>query len=392
MLDNPGAFRRSSRLAGIELSEIVSISERAWRMRDEGRDVIALSTGEPDFPTPDFVIEAADAALKAGQTTYPPMAGTAALREAVVEEHGRQSSEVVISTGAKQVLHNALLATLDAGDEVILPTPLWTSYADMVQIAGGTPATVPCPMAAGFKLSPDALADAITPRTRWVMLNSPSNTSGAIYTATEIAALAKVLDAHPHVWVISDEIFEHLSFQPFVSFVTAAPQLASRRLIVYGVSKAWSMTGWRIGWGVGPAPLIAAMIAVQGQSTSGAATGSQAGALAALRGPRALLAERRVALQSRRDHVVAALNAMPGLECPVPDGAFYVFPSVVGALRPEESDGDFCARVLVEADLALVPGRAFGLPGHVRLSFAYSENTLDADLSRLGAYLQKELA
>ncbi|KMW59363.1 Aspartate aminotransferase [Candidatus Rhodobacter oscarellae] len=391
MLDSPSEFRRSGRLAGIELSEIVQISERARQMRDEGRDVIALSTGEPDFPTPAFVIEAAFDAMRNGETRYTPTAGTPALRQAVADEHGRQASEVIVSNGAKQVLSSALLATLDPGDEVILPTPFWTSYADMVVVAGGVPVTVPCPMEAGFKLSPEALEAAITPRTRWLMLNAPSNPSGAIYTATEIAALAAVLDRHPHVWVISDEIYAHLSYAPFTSFTAAAPQLASRTLIVSGVSKAWSMTGWRIGWGVGPASLIKAMVVVQGQSTSGASSVSQAAALAALSGPRGLLAERRDAFRARRQKVVAGLNALPGITCPEPDGAFYVFPSCSAALRPGESCGDFCARILDQAGVALVPGRAFGLPGHFRLSFAYSDDALDAALARLSDALTGDL-
>lgn len=388
MLDNPNSFRRATRLDGVELSEIVQISERARRMKDEGRDVIALSTGEPDFPTPDFVIDAALAAARAGDTRYPPTAGTPALRQAIAEEHGRHPGEVIVSTGAKQVLSNALLATLNPGDEVILPTPFWTSYADMVVVAGGVPVTVACPMSVGFKLSPEALESAITPKTRWLMLNAPSNPSGAIYSATEIAALAEVLEHHPHIWVISDEIYAHLSFAPFVSFTAAAPGLAAHTLIVSGVSKAWSMTGWRIGWGVGPVPLIKAMIAVQGQSTSGASSVSQAAALAALQGPRTLLTERREAFRARRDKVASALNAMPGITCPTPDGAFYVFPSCTEAQGPGETCGDFCARILEQAGVALVPGRAFGLPGHFRLSFAYSDDALDAGLARLRAALE----
>jgi aspartate aminotransferase len=388
MLDNPNQFRRATRLDGIELSEIVQISERARNMKDEGRDVIALSTGEPDFPTPDFVIDAALAAAGAGDTRYTPTAGTPALRQAIAEEHGRHLGEVIVSTGAKQVLSNALLATLNSGDEVILPTPFWTSYADMVVVAGGVPVTVACPMSAGFKLSPEALEAAITPKTRWLMLNAPSNPSGAIYSATEIAALAEVLERHRHVWVISDEIYAHLSFAPFFSFTAAAPALAARTLIVSGVSKAWSMTGWRIGWGVGPVPLIKAMIVVQGQSTSGASSVSQAAALAALQGPRTLLTERREAFRARRDKVATALNVMPGIACPTPDGAFYVFPSCTEALGPGETCGDFCARILEQAGVALVPGRAFGLPGHFRLSFAYSDDALNAGLARLGAALE----
>lgn len=393
MLDDPaGSFRRAQRLTGLDLSEIVRISERAARLRAEGRDVVTLSTGEPDFPTPDFVIDAALAAARGGQTRYPPTAGNADLRAAIAEDHGRQMAEVIVSTGAKQVLANALLATLDPGDEVIMPTPFWTSYADMVRIAGGIDVQVACPMADGFKLSPAALEAAITPRTRWLMLNSPSNPSGAVYSASEIAALAEVLERHPQVWIISDEIYAHLSYVRFASFTAVAPQLAHRTLIVNGVSKAWAMTGWRIGWGVGPAPLIKAMTAVQGQSTSGACTVSQAAALAALTGDRALLDDRRAAFRDRRDRVVAALNAMPGLSCLEPDGAFYAFPSCSALLGDGRSDGDFCAALLEQAGVAVVPGRAFGLPGHFRLSFAYSDAELDDGLARIRTVIETEAA
>jgi len=382
-------FKRAKRLNGLELSEIVRISERAARLRAEARDVIALSTGEPDFPTPDFVIDAAFAAALDGQTRYTPTAGTPALRTAVVREHGRELAEVMISTGAKQVLANALFASLDTGDEVIMPTPFWTSYADIVRIAGGTGVTVPCAMEDGFKLSLEALEAKITSRTRWLMLNSPSNPSGAVYSVRELLALAEVLEQHPQVWIISDEIYAHLTYTRFSSFTAVAPQLAHRTLIVNGVSKAWAMTGWRIGWGVGPAPLIKAMTAVQGQSTSGASSVSQAAALAALEGDRDLLATRCEAFRIRRDRVVASLNAMPGLNCLVPDGAFYVFPSCQGALAKGKSDSDFCAALMDKAGVAVVPGRAFGLPGHFRLSFAYSDEQLETGLARIAAALER---
>jgi aspartate aminotransferase len=244
-------------------------------------------------------------------------------------------------------------------------------------------------MESGFKLTAEALEAAITPRTRWLMLNSPSNPSGAVYSASEIAALAAVLEKHPQVWIISDEIYAHLSFARFASFTAVAPQLAHRTLIVSGVSKAWSMTGWRIGWGVGPVALIKAMIAVQGQSTSGASSVSQAAALAALTGDRSLLNERKDIFKARRDVVVAALNDIPGLRCAVPDGAFYAFPSCADALNPGETDGDFCARLLDQVGVALVPGRAFGLPGHFRLSFAYADEALTEGLARIRSALTK---
>lgn len=382
----PNPIPRADRLTGLELSEIVQISERAARLRQQGRDIVALSTGEPDFPTPDWVIDAAMAAARAGETRYTPTAGTPALRAAVAEAHGREASEVVISTGAKQVLANALLATVNPGDEVILPAPFWTSYADMVRLAGGVPVILPCGADQGFKLRPEQLAAAITPRSAWLMLNSPSNPSGAIYSATEIAALAEVLRPHRQVKILSDEIYAHLSFARFTSFVAAAPDLADRTLIVSGVSKAWAMTGWRIGWGVGPTGLIKAMTAVQGQVTSGASSVSQAAALAALTGDPALLAARRDIYRARRDRVVAALDAMPGITCAAPAGAFYAFPRYAG------DDGALCAALLEEAGVAVVPGRAFGMPGHFRLSFAYSDTDLDAGLARISGFLEGHAA
>lgn len=378
-------FRRAARLDGLELSAIARVSERAAQMRQAGADVVSLSTGEPDFPTPDFVINAAAEAARAGQTRYTPTAGTPALREAVAQNHGREIAEVIISTGAKQVLANALLATLNPGDEVILPTPYWTSYGDIVKFCQGVGVEVACPMAAGFKLTPQALAAAITGKTRWLILNSPSNPTGAVYTAQEIAALAKVLEAHPQVWVISDEIYAHLSYVPHVSFTAAAPHLAHRTLIVNGVSKAWSMTGWRIGWGVGPAPLIKAMIAAQGQLTSGACSVSQAAALAAIAGDRELLQTRCESFRERRDLVVDGLNRLEGVSCERPDGAFYAFP----AISPQRHGNavDFCARLLEEAKVAVVPGEAFGAPEHFRLSFAYSREALTQALKRMARFV-----
>lgn len=383
----PQAFARAERLTGIELSEIVQLSERANRLKGDGRYVIALSTGEPDLPTPAEIVDAAHAAARRGETRYPPTAGTSALREAVAARFGSDPGNVIISTGAKQVIANAMLATLNPGDEVITPAPFWTSYADMVRLAAGRPVILPCTMDQGFKLTPEALERAITPRTRWLMLNSPSNPSGAVYSTAEIAALARVLDRHPHVWVLSDEIYRELAFVPFASFTEAAPNLADRTLIVDGVSKAWSMTGWRIGWGVGPASLISAMVAVQGQLTSGACSIAQAAAVAALGMGDAVLDERRAIFRDRRDRVVTALQAMPGLTCTSPEGAFYAFPGCAAHLAAQDgrfdSDAALCAWLLDTAGVAVVPGRAFGLPGHLRLSFAYSVADLTRALDRL---------
>lgn len=383
------AFTRAARITNLDLSEIVQLTEKAAALKAAGRDVVALSTGEPDFPTPDHVIAAAHQAALAGKTRYPATLGTADLRAAIAADCGVTAPEVIVSTGAKQVLANAMLASLNPGDEVIIPAPYWTSYSDIVLMSGGRPVVIPCSMAEGFKLSPTALAAAITPRTRWLMLNSPSNPTGAVYTAQELRALGQVLASHPHVWVLTDEIYRHLNFTPFTRLVEAVPDLAERTLTVDGVSKAWSMTGWRIGWGVGPVALIKAMGAVQGQVTSGACSIAQAAALAALTGDQSLLVTRRAELRARRDRVVAALQAMPGVDCPSPDGAFYAFPRVAGAIAAtgHADDAAFCRWLLEEHGLALVPGRAFGLPGHLRLSFAYSSADLEKGLSRMAAAL-----
>lgn len=384
------AFTRADRIRGLEVSEIVQISEEAATLRAAGRDVVSLSTGEPDFPTPSHVIEAAHQAALQGQTRYTANSGTPALRAAVAAQAGVTATEVIVSTGAKQVIANAMLATLNPGDEVVMPAPFWTSYADIVSMAGGRPVVVPCPMETGFKLSPSALKAALTPRTRWLMLNSPSNPSGAVYSAAELRALAEVLTRHPQVWILSDEIYRHLAYVPFTPFTEAAPDLLDRTLIVDGVSKAYAMTGWRIGWGIGPKALIGAMGTVQGQVTSGASSVSQAAALAALTGDQSLLATRRADWQARRDRVVTGLNAIPGIDCPSPDGAFYVFPRITAAMQAtgHATDADFCRWLLHDHGVALVPGRAFGLPGHLRLSFAYSQADLDKGLARIAAALE----
>ena len=391
-MNKVASFQRAERIRGLEVSEIVQISEQAAALKAQGRDVVSLSTGEPDFPTPAAVIEAAHQAALRGQTRYTANSGTADLRAAIAAGAGGAvtAANVIVSTGAKQVIANAMLATLDPGDEVVMPAPFWTSYADIVSMAGGRPVVVPCGMEAGFKLSPEALEAAITPRTRWLMLNSPSNPSGAVYSGAELRGLAKVLDRHPGVWVMSDEIYQHLNFVPFTRLADAVPELRDRMLTVDGVSKAYSMTGWRIGWGIGPAALIAAMGAVQGQVTSGACSVAQAAALAALTGDQGLLDTRRAELLARRDRVVAALAALPGIDCPAPEGAFYVFPRITRAMEAtgHATDAEFCRWLLQDHGVALVPGRAFGLPGHLRLSFAYSDADLTKGLSRLSDALK----
>ena len=388
-------LQKADRIDGMALSEIVAISEAAARLRSAGHDVLALSTGEPDFPTPAHICDAAHRAMQAGQTRYPPTAGTAALRSAIAEKAGVEAANVIVATGAKQVLADVFLAALNSGDEVIVPAPYWTSYSDIIALSGGETVMLPCGADAGFKMTPKQLEAAITPRTRWVLLNSPSNPSGAVYSATELAALGEVLARHPHVWIASDEIYDLICYVPFTSFRAACPDLAERTIVINGVSKAHAMTGWRIGWGIAPAELIQAMTAVQGQITSGACSIAQAAALEAVTGDQSHIAERQAAFRDRRDFVVEALNAIPGITCSVPDGAFYVFPScaaMLGQRTPDgtllETDADFCAYVLAKTGLAIVPGRAFGLPGHFRLSSAYARADLEDGCARLNRAVQ----
>ena len=336
-------LRPALRMATIGLSEIVQVSEAAAALKASGRDVISLGTGEPDFPTPPHVIEAAHAAAMAGETKYTATQGTLSLRRAIAEACARDNgytaspAEIIVSTGAKQVIFNAFFATLDEGDEVLIPAPYWTSYSDMVTICGGVAKIIPTSGAEGFRLSASALAAAITPRTRWLLLNSPGNPSGAVLSAADQAELADVLRAHPHVAVLSDEIYQHICYVPFTSFRSVAPDLADRTLIVNGVSKFASMTGWRLGWGIGPAALIKTMAEVQGQVTSGASSISQAAAIAALLGPQDYIAPRREAFRKRRDLVAAALNATGRLNCPLPDGAFYLYADCIALFWPDHA-------------------------------------------------------
>ena len=302
-------------------------------------------------------------------------------------------SEIIVCTGAKQVLFNAFFATLDAGDEVILAAPYWTSYPDIVTVCGGVPLVLPTSSETGFRITPEQLRAAITPRTRWLLLNSPSNPSGAVYSAADMEGLAEVLRDNTHVALISDEIYQHICYVPFTSFRVAAPDLADRMLIVNGVSKSYAMTGWRLGWGIGPKRLIDAMIAVQSQITSGASSVSQAAAVAALTGDQQLLAERCDDFLERRDIVAHALNATGMIRCGSADGAFYLFPdcsATFGKTAPDgtliEKDADFCAALLRCEGVALVPGRAFGVPGYFRLSYAYSRASLVEACNRIARF------
>nr|WP_310618056.1 pyridoxal phosphate-dependent aminotransferase [Pantoea cypripedii] len=388
----------SNTLSRIKPSASNAASQLARDMKAQGKDVIALSSGEPDFDTPEHIKQAALQAMTQGETKYPPIAGIPALREAVVAKFKRDNQleytvkQVIVSNGAKQIISNALMATMNAGDEVIIPAPYWVSYPEMVSLAGGTPVTVAVSEAQGFKLSAEALEQAITPKTKWLLFNSPSNPTGAVYSFEELRALSDVLLRHPHVWVMCDDIYEQLIYDDnqFYTFPQVEPALMERSLVINGVSKAYAMTGWRVGYGAGPATLIKAMETIQGQITSGVSSISQWAAVAALNGPQDFLNEWRASFVMRRNYVVEALNAAPGLTCQVPAGAFYVYPSCAGVLNkttPEgrviRSDKDFTEALLESEGVALVHGDAFGLAPNFRLSYAASMEQLQEACTRI---------
>ncbi len=381
----------AERLDRVSPSQTIAISSKARALKAAGRDIISLSAGEPDFDTPANVKAAAIRAIEAGDTKYTDVSGTKALREAVVAKFKRDSnldyavSEVMVSTGGKQVIFNAMVATLNAGDEVIIPAPCWVSYPDIVALADGKPVIVPCGENSGFKLSAQDLDAAITPRTKWLILNSPSNPTGAAYTAAELRALAEVLLRHPQVWVLTDDIYEKLVYDGF-KFTTIAevePRLRERTLTMNGCSKAYAMTGWRIGFCGGPAALIRAMDKLQSQSTSNTSSISQAAAVEALNGPQGFLHEMTAVYKARRDLVVSLLNEAPGLHCLTPEGAFYVFPSIAGCIGKKSRSGvvitddeAFVTALLDEEGVAAVHGAAFMYPGHFRISYATDTESL----------------
>lgn len=376
----------------------MKLSQIARDLKAAGHEVFGLGEGEPDFDTPPHVVEAAHKAAIQGQTRYTSVAGTTELRAAAAEKLRTENSlqcdpaDVVVGTGAKQLIFNALLATLDPGDEVVIPSPYWVSYPGMVRIANGTPVVVACDAAVGFKLQPDAFASAIGPRTRWVILNSPSNPSGAVYSIEELAALAEVVREQPGVCVICDDIYEKIVFGKarFATMAEAAPDLTDRILTVNGVSKSHAMTGWRIGYAAGPPDLITAMVKLQGQSTTNASSVGQAAALAALTGPQEFLATWRDAYERRRDLVYEILSGISGLSVFQPEGAFYHFVNceeLLGATAPDgtllEHDGGFCRHLLDVAGVAVVPGSEFGTPGYFRLCFAKSDDLLERGCLRI---------
>ncbi|WP_454252571.1 pyridoxal phosphate-dependent aminotransferase [Pseudomonas sp. Marseille-Q7302] len=394
-------------LSSVGVSEILKITERANALRRQGADLLVLGAGEPDFDTPEHIKEAAIQAIRAGQTKYTVLDGSPALKEAIRRKFARENDlvfaqdEVTASAGAKQVIFNAMMATLDAGDEVIIPAPFWVTYADIVAILGGTPVVLPCREEDGFRLTAAALEAAITPRTRWVMLNSPSNPSGAAYGEEHYRPLLEVLLRHPQVWLMVDDMYEHILYDGFC-FVTPAalePRLRERTLTINGVSKAYAMTGWRLGYAGGPRALIQAMASVQSQVTSCPSSVSQAAAIAALDGPQDIVHERCELFRERRDLVVDALNAVPGLSARRPEGAFYVYASCAGVLGRRtpngeviDSDTAFTRYLMDEGGVAVVPGSAFGLAPYFRVSYATSREVLEEACRRIAEATQRLLA
>jgi aspartate aminotransferase len=388
----------ADRLNRISPSQTIAISSKARALKAEGRDIISLSAGEPDFDTPDHIKQAAITAIQSGDTKYTDVAGTAALRKAVAEKFKRDSGldykpeEIIVSTGGKQVIFNAMLATVQAGDEVVIPTPCWVSYPDIVALAEGTPVFVPCGQNNGFKMRAEDLEAAITPKTKWVFLNSPNNPSGAAYSAEELLPICDVLLKHPNVWVFTDDIYEKLTYDGFkpATIVQVEPALRERTITMNGCSKAYAMTGWRIGFAGAPVALIKALDKLQSQSTSNTSSISQAAAVAALNGPEDGLHEMVRVYKERRDLVVDMLNAAPGITCSKPEGAFYVFPSIHGCIGKTTAKGvkintdeDFVIALLDEEGVAAVHGSAFIYPGHFRISYATSTEALREACTRI---------
>ncbi|MFD2181352.1 pyridoxal phosphate-dependent aminotransferase [Rhodoplanes azumiensis] len=385
-------------LARIKPSATIAVADKARALKAAGRDVIGLGSGEPDFDTPDNIKDAAIKAIRDGKTKYTNVDGIPELKAAVARKFETENglkykpSQISVGTGGKQVLYNAFMATLNPGDEVIVPAPYWVSYPEMVLLAGGTPVEVPTTQASGFKLTAEALEHAIGPKTKWLLLNSPSNPSGAAYTRAELKALTDVLLRHPHVWVMTDDMYEHLVYDDFV-FTTPAqvePGLYDRTLTVNGVSKAYCMTGWRIGFAGGPEPLIQAMATIQSQSTSNPSSIAQWASVEALNGPKDFIPAHNAVFKERRDLVVSMLNQANGIDCPTPEGAFYVFPScagTIGKVAPSgkriETDQDFVTELLEAEGVAVVQGSAFGHGPNFRISYATATSALQAACERI---------
>jgi len=391
------------RLEAAKPSATYKIIDRVAARRAEGAKIISLCAGEPDFDTPEHIRTAAISAINSGQTRYTQVAGLRTLREAIARKYQRENGldvswqDTLVCSGGKQVIFNALAATLNEGDEVVIPAPYWVSYPEMVELCGGESRIVACGAESGFKLTPQALAEAIGPKTRWLILNSPSNPTGAVYDRDELQALAEVLLAHPQVLILADDIYEHLLFdgRDFLTLAQVEPRLAARTLTMNGVSKAYAMTGWRIGFATGPRWLLEAMEKLQGQQTSGACSISQHAAIAALDGPKDFIAHSREVFQRRRDFMVELLNQAPGISCEVPGGAFYAFADCSGLIgkrspagRELVNDEAVALALLEEANVAVVQGSAFGLPGYLRIAYALDDESLRAACQAIHRFCQ----
>lgn len=393
----------AKRLSAVKPSPTLAVTTKAKELKAQGVDVVDLGVGEPDFPTPKHICDAAKAALDRGETKYVPVAGTLAFRQAICGKLKRENNldytpdEITVNCGGKGTLYNLFIATVDEGDEVVIPAPYWVSYPDMVRLAGGTPVFVTGYEENGFKITPDDLEKAITPKTKWFVLNSPSNPSGAAYSREELRALADVLERHENVWIVSDEIYEHIVYDGFKSYSIAAvaPELKNRTMTVNGLSKSFSMTGWRVGYAAGPVEVIKAMNKVQSQSTSHAVSFCQSAGVVALNSPMDFLAERNATFKARRDMVAAKLNAVKGMSCRTPEGAFYLYPSVAGCIGKKTPDGkviendtDFASALLEAEGVAVVPGVAFGLSPYFRLSYATSTEALEKACERIKRFCE----
>ena len=394
----------AERLNRVSISASVIMTIKARELAAQGIKVISLASGEPDFPSPPHAIEAAHQAALAGDTKYPPQDGTRRLKEAVQRKFKRDNNldyaldEIMVTNGGKQSIFNAFMATVDPGDEVLIPAPFWVSYAEMAKVAGGVPVTINCPQNNGFKLRPEDLDAAITPKTKWVMINFPNNPTGAACSRAEMQAIAAVLMKHPHVWIMTDDMYEHLIYDGF-EFCTIAdvePRLKDRTLTVNGASKTYAMTGWRVGFCGGPKALIKGMMNMQGQATAGVSTISQAAVAAALDGPQELVRERAEEYRQRRDLVVEMLNAAPGISCHKPEGAFYVFPNIAGCIgktskggRKIETDTDFAMALLEEKYVATVQGTAYGMSPYLRISYATNTENLREACGRIQEFCRE---
>jgi aspartate aminotransferase len=394
----------SKRLSSVKPSPTIAVTTKAAELKASGKDIIGLGAGEPDFDTPDHIKIAAKIAIDKGQTKYTAVDGTPELKKAICAKFKRENNlnyepkQITVGTGGKQVLYNALMATLDEGDEVIIPAPYWVSYPDMTILAGGTPVVVNCTEENGFILAPEDLEKAITPKTKWLILNSPSNPTGAAYSSGQLKALGNVLEKHPHIYIMTDDIYEHLIYDglKFATFAEINPSLYNRTLTVNGVSKAYSMTGWRIGYAAGSVEIIKAIASIQSQSTSNPSSISQAAAVEALNGTQDFLKDWRIAFQQRRDLVVDGLNSIKGLSCRKPEGAFYVFPSckgIIGKKTPSgkilSNDTDVTEYLLEDAMVAVVMGSAFGSEGYFRISYATSKENLRKSIERIKSSVEK---